>query len=109
MKDKDRLTVAQSMIFAVPRPAEEFYDIINDPYETNNLINDPAYADTVARLRDELEKWRKETNDFSPEQRRRNDNTDRFTGIKFDQTRLPPRPGGDEKKKEIYLISDPDF
>jgi hypothetical protein len=37
-----------------------------------------------------LTQWRNDTNDFPPEKRRCMDNTDRFSGIKFDQTKLPP-------------------
>ena len=33
---------------------DELYDVDADPYEMSNLIDDPAHADTVARLRDEL-------------------------------------------------------
>jgi N-acetylglucosamine-6-sulfatase len=32
----------------------ELYDLQNDPEETANLINRPRYADTVAKLKDEL-------------------------------------------------------
>jgi len=32
------------------RPREELYDIVNDPYETRNLADDPKYADVKARL-----------------------------------------------------------
>jgi predicted double-glycine peptidase len=91
LHDLDKLTPVQEMLFTVPRPAEELYNINDDPYESNNLISDPAYQKIVAELREDLALWRKQTNDFSPDERRRQDNVDRFTGIKFDQTRLPPR------------------
>jgi len=32
------------------RDREELYDIVNDPYETRNLADDPKYADVKARL-----------------------------------------------------------
>jgi arylsulfatase A-like enzyme len=89
--DKGALTPAQAMLFTVPRPSEELYDIKNDPYESQNLISDPAYQDIVAELRENLQLWREQTNDFSSDERRRQDNTDRYSGIKFDQTKLPPR------------------
>jgi hypothetical protein len=34
-----------------PKPSEEFYDIESDPYEIRNHIDDPKYADQVARMR----------------------------------------------------------
>jgi arylsulfatase A-like enzyme len=36
------------------RHLAELYDLQNDPEETTNLINRPRYADTVAKLKDEL-------------------------------------------------------
>lgn len=39
------------------RPAEELYDIQNDPYERNNLIDDPAYTSIKKKLIRELDRW----------------------------------------------------
>lgn len=39
------------------RPAEELYDVANDPHCLNNLIDDPALADVKTRLSDELDRW----------------------------------------------------
>jgi uncharacterized sulfatase len=39
------------------RPGEELYDVSRDPYEWNNLADDPQYADVKARLRRELLSW----------------------------------------------------
>jgi len=36
------------------RPAEELYDMGKDPYQTKNIANDPAYAEKLAKLRDQL-------------------------------------------------------
>ena len=86
-----KLTAAQSLLFEFPRPEFEFYDLLNDPFELNNLIDDIEYDDEVNRLKSVLEEWRQTTDDFPPTERRRQDNVDRFTGVKFDMTRLPPR------------------
>jgi len=38
-----------------PTPAGwELYDLDKDPFELDNVYNDPIYADTIARLKDEL-------------------------------------------------------
>lgn len=39
------------------RPAVEFYDIAQDPGETINLVEDPAYAAEVARLAAAMDDW----------------------------------------------------
>ncbi|MGN1219501.1 MAG: sulfatase-like hydrolase/transferase [Candidatus Cryptobacteroides sp.] len=44
--------------------AEMLFDIENDPYELNNLINDPRYAKEVERLRKELDRHLRETADL---------------------------------------------
>jgi len=45
------------------RVVEEFYDLENDPDALHNLIDDPAYADEVARLRRALADRMKSTGD----------------------------------------------
>ncbi len=45
------------------RPAEELYDLANDPGETVNLAGDPAHAATLADLRAQLAQWRTATHD----------------------------------------------
>lgn len=39
------------------RPKEELYDIVNDPYQMMNLIDDVKHASEVRKLRRELLKW----------------------------------------------------
>jgi arylsulfatase A-like enzyme len=45
------------------RPAEELYDVRNDPDEVRNLAADPKYATTKRDLARRLETWMKETAD----------------------------------------------
>jgi len=42
------------------RSAEELYDLTNDPYERNNLAADPANAELLQSLREQLAQWRKQ-------------------------------------------------
>ena len=44
-------------------PAEELYRVDEDPYEMNNLAENPKYDSVKKRLRTELERWMKEQND----------------------------------------------
>ena len=39
-------------------PKEELYDLDADPWGVKNLVNDPASADTLARMRKEFADWR---------------------------------------------------
>ncbi|EEF57639.1 sulfatase [Pedosphaera parvula Ellin514] len=45
------------------RPREELYDVLLDPYEVNNLADNPAYADIKTDLNRQLTAWRKQQND----------------------------------------------
>ncbi len=44
-------------IYFGERRAEELYDVVDDPAQLNNLINDPAYSAEVARHRRLLDGW----------------------------------------------------
>lgn len=58
-----RLNSQQTPFFATSKPAEELYDLDNDPWETNNLAADPAHAATLSELRTRLDHWIAETGD----------------------------------------------
>jgi N-sulfoglucosamine sulfohydrolase len=42
---------------------EEFFDLLTDPYEIHNLIDDQKYADIVADMRARLNEWRRRQGD----------------------------------------------
>lgn len=48
---------------AAQRPAEELYDLRNDPHQMKNLAADPAAADELNRHREILANWENETAD----------------------------------------------
>ena len=89
LKKEGTLTPAQARLFEVPRPRIELYDLERDPGEFNNVADEPAYQDAVRELAAVLDQWIDETGDFPPQMRRRDDNTDRITGVKFTQ-KIPP-------------------
>ena len=45
-------------------PPEELYDLHEDPWEFNNLADDPAYEDVRNKLRQELVEWQTQTGDL---------------------------------------------
>jgi N-sulfoglucosamine sulfohydrolase len=42
---------------------EQLYDLLFDPNEAHNLVEDPAYAPVLADLRGRLEQWMRDTDD----------------------------------------------
>lgn len=89
LKKSGGLAPQQALIFKSPRPKFELYDLEADPWEFHNLAADAKYSGQLAELKIALEDWRKRTGDVSPERRRRADNSNRVTGIKFTQ-KIPP-------------------
>lgn len=55
--------LAEKILFSPTRDAEELYDLQNDPAETRNLASDPGHRETLGRMREQLNRWIKETND----------------------------------------------
>lgn len=55
-----KLTPVQAKFMGSDRPAEELYDLEKDPYEINNLVNDPGHKDILAGLRSKLNTWLEE-------------------------------------------------
>lgn len=47
-----------------PKPSEMLFDVKNDPWEMNNLANDPAYAGILAKLRKEKSAFLRESIDL---------------------------------------------
>jgi arylsulfatase A-like enzyme len=47
---------------------DELYDLVKDPHETNNVIEDPAYRDILATLKERMLTWYVETCDVVPRQ-----------------------------------------
>ncbi len=57
---KGLLTPEQALFMAPHEPHIEIFDLNNDPYELNNLADDPMHADVKATLLAELDHWRNE-------------------------------------------------
>jgi len=62
--DAEQLNSVQRFWFE-PRPAQELYDIVADPYEINNLADNPEYSETLDQMRNALEAWRSTMPDYS--------------------------------------------
>ncbi|MBN2348549.1 MAG: sulfatase [Bacteroidales bacterium] len=50
-------------VFWNTKPVEELYKLESDPWEINNLANNPEYQDVLVRMRDALHNWMIEVKD----------------------------------------------
>jgi len=61
---EDKLTGASALFIAKTKPAEELYDLENDPDEVTNLASSPAHEETLKRMRAALDKWMPDIHDL---------------------------------------------
>ncbi|WP_200975110.1 sulfatase [Echinicola sp. 20G] len=61
------LSAIQADIFVTPRPSEELYDIVNDPFQLYNLAADPSHQKDLVEIRQVLLQWQEETGDTTPQ------------------------------------------
>lgn len=54
----------QARLFVSPRPAEELYDLQNDPDELSNLAQNPDHAAVLSELRSSLNTWMRSSGDL---------------------------------------------
>ncbi len=60
----EQLEGTAALWMADSKPAEELYDLEQDPYELNNLAGEAAQAERLASFRQVLEEWIVETGDL---------------------------------------------
>jgi len=98
LKKKGDLNTHQLACFHSPRAEEELYDVINDPFELNNLATKEEYNNVLNELREEMEMIRQQTKDTIPS-KRTPDEFDRETG-QPNKYRIRPRPS----KAEMWRV-----
>jgi arylsulfatase A-like enzyme len=59
-----KLTGPQRFFFRHPKPTEELYDPLTDPYEVNNLADSLEHQHILKRMRAVLESWIRDTGDL---------------------------------------------
>ena len=63
--EKGKLNDLQKKLLLSPKRAkEELYDLRNDPWELNNLADDPDHSKTLQKMRKTLNRWIRETGDL---------------------------------------------
>ncbi len=58
-----KLSPVQDRFMSSERPDEELYNLIEDPFELNNLAANPEYSDLLKKYADVLDKWIVNTDD----------------------------------------------
>ncbi len=66
LKEQGKLNKDQMYWFRESKTPEELYDTENDPYQLNNLADDPAYKNQLEKMRKAHENWQQRTNDPGP-------------------------------------------
>ncbi len=64
LNEQGKLNEHQSLWFKSVKPKEELYDWTIDPFQLNNLAENPAYEKVLLRLREVLNVWIRETQDL---------------------------------------------
>ena len=63
LHEEKKLTPAQELFMVDHKPAEELYDLNNDPHEIHNLALDPKFQKVKSELRAALDDWMKSCDD----------------------------------------------
>ena len=57
LRDEGKLNDIQMQWFRDSKPKEELFDCVADPYELNNLADNPEYKDKLDQLISEMDNW----------------------------------------------------
>ncbi|PWG06688.1 sulfatase family protein [Polaribacter aquimarinus] len=57
LKKEGKLNDIQKQWFRKQKPKEELFDCINDPFELNNLAENPKYNEKLTELSNEMDRW----------------------------------------------------
>jgi arylsulfatase A-like enzyme len=61
-----KLTPAQMDPLLEPRPAEELFNVVDDPHQINNIATDPKHRKELKKLRKLMDQWQRRTGDTVP-------------------------------------------
>ncbi len=65
LRDNGKLSGPTALWFRPTKTKEEFYDCQTDPFNMNNLIDNPEYTDKIKELRIALEQWKSKVGDMA--------------------------------------------
>jgi len=96
-----KLTPGQAQFMAPTRPKEELYDMRRDPYELNNVADDPGYRKVLEEYRVELDNWIRVTKDMGEIPENEED-------FKKEYNRMLEAHAADMKKKGLPVDATPE-
>ncbi|VGO20404.1 sulfatase family protein [Pontiella sulfatireligans] len=89
-----KLTPAQMDPLLEPRPAEELFDVSNDPHQIKDLARNPEYAQVLENMRTLMDEWQASTGDTTPPlDKATPDRNDRRTGKLMYENGTRPQEG----------------
>ncbi len=63
LRDEGELNEVQMQWFRTSKPKDELFDCDADPFELNNLAEDPKYKEKLSELKHEMDRWLETIND----------------------------------------------
>ncbi|VGO20414.1 sulfatase family protein [Pontiella sulfatireligans] len=104
-----KLTPAQMDPLLEPRPAEELFDVSNDPHQIKDLARNPEYAQVLENMRTLMDEWQASTGDTTPPlDKATPDRNDRRTGKLIHEKENRPKDGiVPGQSKEAQKINNP--
>jgi len=112
LHERNELTPVQEQLMAPDKPAEELYDLKEDPYEINNLAKKEEYSEIKSRMKEELFQWMEKTHDpgsYDPDnydsliQRRQEKYNPRWKQRGIDPHETPPEEYLEWWKEELGI------
>lgn len=102
------LTDSQAFMLRTPAPSDVLFDVSKDPYQTNNLAADPAYAKQLEKMRALLARWTQETGDTVPPLAKMTpDRSHRKTGVSIQRRGRPDGGVFPGQKTKAWTIQAP--
>jgi arylsulfatase len=108
LNKKDQLTDAQKDLLLSPRPAEQLFDLDNDPDQLDNLVQQNEHEQVLEHLRQVLDEWQDRTGDTAPPPDKVTpDRHDLATGERLYEGGRPPTGILPGEERKAMLINDP--
>ncbi len=108
LNKQGQLTDAQKDLLLAPRPAEQLFNLDNDPEQLNNLVQQNEHKQVLEHLCQVLDEWQDRTGDTAPPlDKVTPDRHDLVTGKRLYEGARPPTGILPGEEKNAMFINDP--